>query len=59
MTTYEKDAVEKSRRNFQQLSESRKRTLKRDARLFINKHPGLADSNNFWQCLSARHVTEA
>ena len=53
------NAIEQSLENFKKLSDSRKRALKREARIFINENPGMADINGFWQRLSARQVREA
>lgn len=52
------NAIEQSRENFQNLSDSRQNAVVREARKFIRENPGSADNNGFWQRLSARQVLE-
>lgn len=41
---------------FESLSAARRRKLAREARIFCNQHPYLADAANYWRTLSARYV---
>lgn len=48
--------IDTFRAQFSALSTSRKNTLRREARQFIDRNPGCADNNGFWKGLSARHI---
>ena len=41
------------------VSKNYRRKLMRDARIFCNKYPYLADGNNYWHDMSARHLMAA
>ena len=48
--------IDTLRAQFLALSDSRKNTLRREARKFIERNPGCADHSAFWRGLSARHI---